>query len=216
MRELLAHHLCRAGFLTLEAADGNSALRIARDGVDAILLDLGLPTIDGLDIARILRREGRSVPIIVITGRSEEIDRIVGLELGADDYVAKPFSVREVIARLGAVLRRNGVTHEAVPLVLRFGRLEIDEGAREARVDDRSVTLKPKEFALLLAFASSPGIAFSRTTLLARVWGYDFDGDERTVDVHVRRVRAKIEEQSNLPGIIKTIRGFGYKFEPKQ
>ncbi len=215
IRELVAHHFVREGLTVLEASDGNAALRIARDGVDAIVLDIGLPAIDGFDVVRTLRREGRTAPILVLTARSEEIDRIIGLELGADDYVTKPFSPRELVARLKAVLRRNGVTQEQTPTVLRFGRLEVDEAAREARVDDRSVALKPKEFALLLALASSPGFAFSRDALLARVWGYDFDGDERTVDVHVRRVRAKVEEQANLPGIIRTIHGFGYKFEPK-
>lgn len=214
IRELLAYHFTREGIIVLEASDGNAALRISRDGIDAIVLDIGLPVIDGLEVARAIRTEGRATAIVMLTARGDEIDRVVGFELGADDYIVKPFSPRELVARLRAILRRGGRTSELGPTVLRFGRLEVDEAAREARVDDRVVALKPKEFALLLALAGTPGFAFSRSALLGRVWGYDFDGDERTVDVHIRRVRAKIEEQAKLPGIIRTIHGYGYKFDP--
>ena len=126
IRELLAHHLERDGFAPLEAADGPTALRVARDGVDLLLLDIGLPGIDGLDIARTLRREGRMVPIVIITARADEVDRVVGFELGADDYVIKPFSPREVVARVRAILRRSGMKNDPSPALLRFGRLEID------------------------------------------------------------------------------------------
>jgi two-component system response regulator ResD len=148
----------------------------------------------------------------MLTARSEEIDRVVGFEIGADDYVIKPFSPREVVARVRAILRRTGAAFEGAPRVLRFGRLEIDEAAREARVDGVDVDLKPREFSLLLELAANPGIALSRSALLEKVWGYDFQGEERTVDVHVRRVRAKVEEGCGLEPIIATVHGFGYKF----
>jgi DNA-binding response OmpR family regulator len=212
IRELLVHHLTREGFACVEAADGPSALRAVRAGADLVILDVGLPVMDGFDVIRTLRGEGRSVPVLVLTARADEIDRVVGLEIGADDYVTKPFSPREVIARVRAIARRAGMASQAQPTLLSFGRLEIDEAAREVRVDGVDAGLKPREFALLLELASNPGIALSRSTLLQRVWGFDFDGDERTVDVHVRRLRLKIEEKPRLPPLLQTIHGFGYKF----
>ncbi|HET6895488.1 MAG TPA: response regulator transcription factor [Candidatus Baltobacteraceae bacterium] len=212
IRELLAHHLQREGFEVLAVSDGNAALRAARDAADVVILDLGLPAIDGLEVARTLRREKCDVPILMLTARVDEIDRVVGFELGADDYICKPFSPREVVARVKAVLRRAGAPAEQKAPVLQFGRLEIDEAAREVRVDGEDVKLKPREFALLLTLASNPGVAFSRRTILEKVWGFDFDGDERTVDVHVRRVRLKIEEERDLPPMLQTVHGFGYKF----
>jgi two-component system response regulator ResD len=212
IRELLVHLLERDGFVPIEAADGPTALRAARDGADLVLLDIGMPGIDGFDIARTLRREGRTMPLIMLTARTEEVDRVVGFELGADDYVVKPFSPRELSARVRAVVRRCGMKHEPGPHLLRFGRLEIDEGAREARVDGRAVGLKPREYALLLALTAHPGVALSRDVLLERVWGFDFDGDERTVDVHVRRLRMKLEEEHQLEACLHTVHGFGYKF----
>ncbi len=214
IRELLVHHLERDGFRTIEAGDGPSALRVARDGIDLVLLDVGLPGVDGFDIARTLRREGRTMPIVIVTARTEEVDRVVAFELGADDYVTKPFSPREVVARVRAILRRSGMTSDATPAVMRFGRLEIDEAAREARVDGRDVGLKPREYALLVVLAANAGVALSRDTLLERVWGYDFDGDERTVDVHVRRLRMKLVEEYHLDACVHTVHGFGYKFAP--
>jgi DNA-binding response OmpR family regulator len=198
--------------VALEAADGSSALRYARDGADLVVLDIGLPGIDGLEVARTLRREGRTTPILLLTARADEVDRIVGLELGADDYVVKPFSPREVVARVRAILRRSGLNHQPGPAVLRFGRLEIDDAAREVRVDEAAVNLKPREYALLRVLADNVGVALSRDALLERVWGFDFDGDQRTVDVHVRRLRMKLEEQRGLPACLQTIHGFGYKF----
>src|SRR5450631_75134 len=212
IRELLVHHLTREGFFCVEAADGPSALRAARAGADLMILDVGLPVIDGFEVIRTLRGEGRTLPVLILTARADEIDRIVGLEIGADDYVTKPFSPREVIARVRAIARRAGMAPQAQPTLLSFGRLEIDEAAREVRVDGVDAGLKPREFALLLELASNPGIALSRSTLLQRVWGFDFDGDERTVDVHVRRLRLKIEEKPRLPPLLQTIHGFGYKF----
>jgi DNA-binding response OmpR family regulator len=212
IRELLVHHLTREGFRCIEAVDGPSTLRAIRAGADLLILDIGLPAVDGFDIVRTLRREGRGQPVVIVSARNDEVDRVIGLELGADDYVTKPFSPRELIARVRALARRGGIAADAVPATLRFDRLEIDEAAREARVDGADVALKPREFALLLHLASNPGVAFSRAALLAAVWGFDFDGDERTVDVHVRRLRAKLEDAAELPRLVVTIHGFGYKF----
>jgi DNA-binding response OmpR family regulator len=212
IRILLDHHLSGEGFRCVHASEGMSALGMARDGVDFAILDIGLPRLDGLEVARMLRREGRRVPILMLTGRSDEVDRIVGFEIGADDYVTKPFLPREIVARVRAILRRTGIAFEDSPRTLRFGRLVIDEGAREARVDGADVGLKPREFALLLELATNAGVALSRSMLLERVWGFDYDGDERTVDVHVRRLRAKIEEQYRIEAPIATVHGYGYKF----
>jgi DNA-binding response OmpR family regulator len=212
IRELLVHHLTREGYVCIEASDGPTALRAARSSADLMILDVGLPVLDGFDVVRTLRREGRDLPVLILTARADEIERIVGLEIGADDYVTKPFSPREVVARVRAIARRAGVERQTVPSLLVFDRLEIDEAAREVRIDGSSVALKPREFALLLELASNPGVALSRSTLLQRVWGFDFEGDERTVDVHVRRLRLKIEEQPRMPPLLQTIHGFGYKF----
>jgi DNA-binding response OmpR family regulator len=212
IRELLMHHLDREGFRCEPAADGPAALRAARSGADVLILDVGLPVVDGFEVVRALRREGRDLPILVLTARSDEIDRIVGLEIGADDYVPKPFSPREVVARVKALGRRARLQSTQAPVVLRFDRLEVDEAAREARVDGVDLGLKPREFALLLELASNPGVALSRKALLERVWGYDFEGDERTVDVHVRRVRLKLEDGARLPPLVHTIHGYGYRF----
>lgn len=211
IRDLLGHHLETAGFTVLRVPDGPAALRVARSGVDLIILDVGLPGIDGFDVARVLRREGRQTPIVFLTARGDEVDRVVGFELGADDYIVKPFSVRETVARTRAVLRRSGRGSDAEPVRLRFGRLEIDEAAREARVDGADVGLKPREFGLLLELALNAGVALSRAQLLQRVWGFDFPGDERTVDVHVRRLRKRVEEGWKLRPFIATVRGYGYK-----
>lgn len=212
IRELLVHHLSREGFRCTETSDGPSTLRAVRAGTDLVILDIGLPVVDGFDVVRTLRREGRALPVVMVTARSDEVDRVIGLELGADDYVTKPFSPREVIARVRALARRGGLAADAAPVLLRFDRLEVDEAAREVRVDGTDIGLKPREFALLLQLASNPGVAFSRTALLQAVWGFDFGGDERTVDVHVRRLRAKLEDEAGLPRLVYTIHGFGYKF----
>lgn len=212
VRELLTHHFEREGFSVAAVGDGHAALRYARGGADLLVLDIALPGVDGYDVVRTLRREERSIPIVVITGRCEEIDRVVGFELGADDYIAKPFSPREVVARAKSILRRTGRPIPKPEPTLKFGRLEIDAGAREARVDGTDVKLKPREFALLMELAENAGIALSRDWLLQRVWGYDFNGDERTIDVHVHRLRAKIEQRWKLPSMLRTVHGFGYKF----
>jgi DNA-binding response OmpR family regulator len=212
IRELVVHHLRREGFRCEEAPDGPAALRRARAGADLLVLDLGLPVVDGFEVVRTLRREGHELPILVLSARADEIDRVVGLEIGADDYVTKPFSPREIVARVKAIGRRAASARRTAPLLLRFERLEIDEAAREARVDGVDVGLKPREFALLLELAANAGVALSRAALLERVWGFDFEGDERTVDVHVRRLRGKLEEGAQLAPLLHTVHGFGYKF----
>jgi DNA-binding response OmpR family regulator len=212
IRELLTHHLEREGFAVIGASDGHAALRRARGGADLLVLDIGLAGVDGYDIARTLRREERTLPIVMLTARSDEIDRVLGFELGADDYVCKPFSPRELVARIKSILRRSGRPVAQSGPVLRFGRLEIDAGAREARVDGTDVKLKPREFALLMELAGNAGVALSRDWLLQRVWGFDFNGDERTIDVHVHRLRVKIEEPWRLAPLVRTVHGFGYKF----
>ena len=215
IRELLVHHLALGGFVPVEASDGPTALRIARDGTDLIVLDIGLPGVDGFEIMRTLRREGRETPVIMLTARAGEIDRLVGLELGADDYIAKPFSPRELVARVRAVLRRIEAGRDSGPRVLRFGRLEIHEAAREARIAGVDIGLKPREYQLLHALAENAGIAMSREVLLRRAWGYGFDGDERTVDVHIRRLRQKLAVGSGLAQCVQTLYGYGYKFSPR-
>jgi len=215
IRELVVHHLARDGFSAVEASDGPTALRIARDGTDLMVLDIGLPGLDGFEITRLLRREGKQTPILILTARADEVDRVVGLELGADDYLTKPFSPREVVARVRAILRRSGHHCEPDPQVLRFGKLELDEAAREVRIDGHDIGLKPREYGLLRVLASHVGVAMSREVLLQRVWGYDFDGDERTVDVHVRRLRKKLVDQYGLPDCFQTLHGYGYKFSPE-
>jgi two-component system alkaline phosphatase synthesis response regulator PhoP len=212
IRELLTHHLEREGFAVVGVADGNSALRFARGAADLLVLDVGLPGVDGYDVARTLRREDRTVPIVMVTARCDELDRVVGFELGADDYLCKPFSPRELVVRVKAILRRAGRPVAQAEPLLHFGRLEIDPAAREARVDGTDVKLKPREFALLMEFAGNPGVALSRDWLIQRVWGFDFNGDERTIDVHVHRLRTKIEEPWKLPSMLRTVHGFGYKF----
>jgi DNA-binding response OmpR family regulator len=212
IRDLLDHHLHRAGYQVVATGDGLSALRLGRAGADAMILDVGLPGLDGFDVVRALRREKREVPVILLTARVDEIDRVVGFEVGADDYVCKPFSPHEVVARVKAILRRTLHFAEKTEPVMRFERLEIDLAAREVRVDGADVRLKPREFALLLELAQNPGIALSRERLLQRVWGHDFIGDARTVDVHVHRLRDKIEQGCNLRPFLVTIHGYGYKF----
>ncbi len=212
IRDLLTHHLECEGFAVVGVGDGHAALRHARGAADLLVLDVGLPGVDGYDVVRTLRREERGLPIVVITARCDEIDRVLGFELGADDYICKPFSPREVAVRVKSILRRSGRAVPQQAPVLRFGRLEIDAGAREARVDGTDVKLKPREFALLMELAANAGVALSRDWLLQRVWGFDFNGDERTIDVHVHRLRGKIEEPWQLPSLLRTVHGFGYKF----
>ena len=201
--EPLADGLRREGFSVERVATGGAALEASE--ADLVLLDLRLPDIDGLDVCRRLR-ERSDVPIIVVTARGEEADRVVGLELGADDYVVKPFGLRELIARIRAVTRRTserGHAHEP----LRVGGLEIDERARRATLDDRVLDLTPKEFDLLAALARDPGAAVSRRRLLEEVWETTWYGSAKTIDVHVAALRRKLGD----PGWIETVRGVGFR-----
>ncbi|MFN8556563.1 MAG: response regulator transcription factor [Dehalococcoidia bacterium] len=212
----LRYNLEREGFRCLVAGDGARALELARrDRPSLILLDVMLPGIDGLEVCRRIRSES-NVPIIMLTARVDEVDRVVGLEVGADDYVTKPFSMRELLARVRAALRRSQMAPDAdhtQTQPVTFGRMRLDPGRREVTRDGAVIALKPKEYDLLLFFVRNPGRVFSRDHLLQQVWGYDFVGGSRTVDVHVRWLREKIEDDPAHPRWLRTSRGAGYLFE---
>ena len=208
--KLVRSYLEQAGYTVVEANDGQTALiQARREKPDLVVLDLGLPGIDGLDVARTLRRE-RDTPIIMLTARIEETDRIVGLELGADDYVTKPFNPRELVARVRAVLRRTG-GGAAAPEVLRAGELVLDLGGHQATLEGRSLDLTPTEFDLLAVLMQNPGHVFTRLELLERVQGYAYEGYERTIDAHVKNLRAKLSEDPRHPRYVQTVFGVGYK-----
>jgi DNA-binding response OmpR family regulator len=206
------YNLEREGYQVATAADGESGVAVARaERPDLIILDLMLPGLDGFEVCRILRRE-MTAPILMLTAKTEEVDKVVGLELGADDYVTKPFSMRELLARVRALLRRA----EAPPpeaKVLTAGDLQVDLRRRQATWRGQALVLKPKEFDLLVFFLQNCGRAFTREQLLDQVWGYDFAGDTRTVDVHVSWLRQKIEDNPAKPTRLLTVRGVGYRFE---
>jgi DNA-binding response OmpR family regulator len=208
--DLLVYNLQKANYQTLVAADGREALRMAREAApDLILLDVMIPEMDGLDVCRELRKTSR-VPIIMITARGEEIDRVVGLELGADDYVCKPFSVRELLARIKAVLRRG--EEPGTPEVLTGpGGLRLDVERRIATVDGQPLDLTRLEFDLLLMLLSQPGRVLTRERLLEHAWGYDFAGETRAVDSAVKRLRAKLRARSANADGIEAVRGIGYR-----
>ena len=210
--ELMRLYLEKNGYRVLTAYDGLNALDLARQWrPDLILLDLLLPGMDGLDVCRILQTES-GVPIIMLTAKTTDEDKLVGLELGADDYVTKPFNPREVMARVRAVLRRAGKEANQGPAEMRFGDLVIDRRCHEVRVQGEVVELTPTEFRLLEVLAGEPGRVYTRLELLDRVFGYDFEGFERTVDVHVKNLRKKIEPDPKQPTYVKTVYGVGYKF----
>jgi two-component system phosphate regulon response regulator OmpR len=211
---MLAEYLGAAGLDVRTRGTAREGLaELAAHGADALVLDVMLPDADGLDVCRRLRAEG-DVPIVMLTARGEDTDRIVGLELGADDYVAKPFNPRELLARLRAVLRRRGA--RASGEVLRFGRLEVDRDARAVRVDGEARPLTSLQFDLLWALARSAGRVLSRESLLERVHGDVAEGYDRTIDVHVSRIRAAIEDDPHAPRRILTVRGAGYVFARRQ
>ena len=210
----LRYNLERDGYRVLAAMDGDKAISMARsERPDLIILDLMLPAVDGLEVCRILRREMSHLPILMLTARTGEVDKVVGLEIGADDYVTKPFSTRELLARVRALLRRATPVAEADDEVLASGDLHVDMKRREVTRNGVVVDLKPKEMDLLIYFMRNRGRAFTREQLLREVWGYDFYGDSRTVDVHVSWLRQKIEAQPSKPTRILTVRGVGYRFE---
>ena len=221
LRETLAYNLKKDGYRVETVGDGRAAVEAARRlKPDLVVLDLMLPELDGFEVARILRKE-MTTAILMLTARDDEIDRVVGLEVGADDYLTKPFSMRELLARGKAQLRRTrmireemGKDSQAAPHErLTFGGLVIDQTRREVTRDGSPLALKPKEYELLLFLAQHRGQMLSREFILERVWGWDYIGDSRTVDVHVRWLRQKIEVDASNPQRIVTVRGGGYRFE---
>jgi len=210
LRETLAYNLTREGYTVIEADNGVTALDLARaESPDLIVLDVMLPELDGLTVCRTLRRE-MDVPIVLLTARSGEVDRIIGLDSGADDYIVKPFSLGELLARLRAVLRRGRREPETK---LQSGDLLLDVVGHRAWRGNQLLSLSPKEFDLLAELVRHKGAVLTRELLLQRVWGFDFEGDTRTVDVHIRWLREKIEDDPANPQRIETVRGLGYRFE---
>ncbi len=224
LQETVAYNLKKQGYDVQTTGNGTEALDLARElKPDLIILDVMLPGLDGFEICRILRKE-MTTPVLMLTARDDEIDRVVGLEVGADDYMAKPFSMRELIARVKAMLRRVRLIREEVNTgegaegkpkqeIMEFDNLKIDMTRREITVNDEVVAFKPKEYELLTFLAQHQGQVLSREFILERVWGWDFIGDSRTVDVHVRWLREKIEADPANPRRIITVRGAGYRFE---
>ncbi len=213
VRETLARNFKAEGFDVLSAADGVQGLRLAREkNPDLIVLDLMLPEMDGLSVCRVLRKES-DVPIIMLTARGMEMDKIVGLEAGADDYVVKPFGFGELLARVRANLRRVDGESRRARTRLQSGDLQLDLIARRVQRGDVELRLTHKEFDLLAELMRNKGAALSRDLLLTQVWGYDYVGDSHTVDVHIRWLREKIEDDPSHPTRIATVRGVGYRFE---
>lgn len=214
IRELLALQLTRHGYEVLTAADGAEALAKAPQA-EFILLDLMLPKIDGYEVCRHLKSDERTkeIPIIMLTAKAEEIDTVLGLELGADDYLAKPFSMRELLARIKAVKRRVLPKPQENQLTISLGDLSMDFAAYTVKLKDKEISLTPKEYELLKLFLTHIGRAYSRDELLTRIWGYEYYGDTRTVDVHVRHLRSKLSASPEIANAIETVRGVGYRFQ---
>ena len=216
IRELLTFNLKKNGYEVTAAADGREALAKAA-GMDLVLLDIMLPEVDGLEVCRRLKADPQTsgIPIIMLTAKAEELDRVLGLELGADDYVVKPFSMRELLARVKAVLRRSAKDSQSEKgreETLKIGGLRLDFSSYQAWLHDEPIALTPKEYELLKLLVTNPGRAFSRDELLERIWGYEYYGDTRTVDVHIRHLRAKLKDDENISKAIETVRGIGYRF----
>ncbi len=217
LRQALTFNLSREGYDVSTATDGERALDAARsDRLDLILLDVMLPGLSGVEVLRVLRREGVTTPVIILSAKGDEIDRVVGLKVGADDYIAKPFSRPELLARIEAVLRRQRREADEPERreELAFGTVRIDVARREVMVDGQPVHLTTKEFDLLAHMAASPGRIFTRDQLLSRIWGYDYLGDGRTVDVHVSWLRGKLRGRDGH-NHFRTVRGVGYAFAPR-
>lgn len=217
--KLVEYNLTQAGFEVITAENGHHAVELVRsDEPDLLILDLMLPGMDGLQVCKTLRSEGIHMPVIMLTARDDEIDRILGLELGADDYVTKPFSPRELVARVRAVLRRLGQQNDDKPdnddKLMEVGSIRIDSGKHEVYVHNKRIELTSREFELLVYLCRHTGNVLSRNQLLENVWGYDYPGDTRIVDVHISHLRDKIELNPKSPDIIKTVRGVGYKLTP--
>jgi two-component system alkaline phosphatase synthesis response regulator PhoP len=215
--ELLKFNLTNSGYKVLTAYNGLDAIEIANKEIpDLVLLDLMIPGMDGLDVCKEIKRnkETSRTSIIMLTARSEELDKIIGLELGADDYITKPFSVRELLARVKAVLRRSSSSEDSERKVSEFGRLKIDFERHEVSIEDKKIDMTLKEFELLEILIKNKGKILKREVLVDKVWGYEYIGETRTVDVHIRYLRKKIEEDDKNPRYIETIRGVGYRFNP--
>lgn len=220
LQETIAFQLTRQGYEVVTSADGEDALDKARvQRPDLIILDIMLPKLDGFEVCRILRQE-MNTPILMLTARDDEIDRVVGLEVGADDYLTKPFSMRELLARVKALLRRVRLIKEDAIVVkeqdsevLRIGGLVIDLNRHEIRRNNEVINLKPKEYELLICLAKHPGRVYSREMLLEQIWGWEYIGNSRTVDVHIRWLREKIEDDPANPRHLITVRSAGYRFE---
>jgi two-component system, OmpR family, alkaline phosphatase synthesis response regulator PhoP len=214
--DLIRDNLQEQGYQVLQAFDGPSALTMARETVpDLVILDIMLPGMDGLEVCRRLR-QGSIVPILMLTARAEEIDRVLGLELGADDYLTKPFSMRELKARVRALLRRVEMmqtTDLSADQVVTFAGLYMDPISYETRLDDQTIDLTPKEFSLLYLLVRHPGRVFSRAYLLDEIWGYEAAAYDRTVDTHIYRLRQKLGTEGEIAQRILAVRGIGYKFE---
>jgi DNA-binding response OmpR family regulator len=217
----ISEYFSRAGYTVKTVGDGLAGVRAALDDLpDAVVLDLMLPRMDGLSVCKELREKLNYLPILMLTAKDDVVDKVLGLEMGADDYITKPFSLRELEARIKSVLRRtrntagpDGAANEA-PIVR--GKLRIDGVRREVAIGDRRVELTPKEFDLLRLFASNPGRVFPRKYLLKKIWDYSYEGYDRTVDSHINRLRAKIEENPENPQMVLTVWGIGYKFSDEQ
>lgn len=212
-RDTLAFNLNRDGYEVLTAADGPTAVETALTAQpDLVLLDLMLPGISGIEVCKRVR-EYSNVPIIMVTAKDDEIDKVVGLEVGADDYLTKPYSYRELVARIRAVLRRSSgdQAEDDAGEVLRVGRIEMDTGGHEVRVAGREIQMPLREFELLELFLNNPDRVLTRSQILDRIWGLNYIGDTKTLDVHVKRIRAKIEQDPGNPTALVTVRGLGYK-----
>jgi two-component system alkaline phosphatase synthesis response regulator PhoP len=216
LREALRYNLVAAGYEVVVASDGGEGLVSARQSSpDVVVLDLMLPSLSGMEVCKALRRDGSILPIIMLTARDSEIDRIGGLESGADDYVTKPFSMRELIARVTAQIRRmqmiKSISQNTTDEILDLGELVINRASRNVTLNGKSVDLRPREFDLLTHMAANPGRVYTRDQLLHDIWGFEYIGDTRTVDVHVRWLRLKIEKDPARPKILGTVRGVGYR-----
>ncbi|MEY3600931.1 MAG: hypothetical protein RL169_175 [Armatimonadota bacterium] len=219
LSEVISYNLRQAGYVTVTAADADEALRIFKEEKpDLILLDVMLPQGSGFDVCRLIRQQGSNVPIIMLTARIAESDRVLGFELGADDYILKPFATRELIARVKALLRRSRTTSDESPatdlLVSATLGMTIDTDKRSVSINGSEVRLSRKEFEVLAIMVTHPGRVFERSVLLERIWGGEAVVDERTVDVHIRWLREKIEPEPSKPVHLLTLRGIGYKFQP--
>lgn len=218
IRELIKFNLEKAGYKVLESDDGQAAVHIAKTNrPDLVVLDLMLPGMDGLEVCRAIKnsRETTAIPIIMLTAKNEEIDKVIGLELGADDYLTKPFSPRELLARIKAVLRRSQKDSSAGG-ELTVGKLKLNFSRYEAYLGSVKLELTPKEYEMLKLFITNTGKVFTREQLLEKVWGYEYFGDTRTVDVHVRHLRVKLSHDNDIAEAIETVRGVGYRFRDSE